>query len=116
MGMGGYLNDLGLSEQEMYDAQGNSFDPQALLVRMQAGLRQWARGEMRTRHEYPGMDAVANAFGTVQRYVADRGLGGCAHPFPHDLHEQMIRAAAPPDFSATPPIQPPPAAEYGRRG
>ena len=99
----------------MYDAQGNSFVPQALVIRMQDGLRQWARGEMSTRHEYPGMDTVASAFGAVQRYVAERGLGGCAHPFPHDLYERLIRAAGTPAFSATPQTHSLPAAEDGRR-
>ena len=113
--MGAYLNDLGLSEQEMYDAQGNSFDPQALMIRMQDGVRHWAGGGQCARHEYPGMDAVANAFGVVQRYVAERGLGGVAHPFPHDLHERLIRAAGAPSFSATPQPHSNPAAEDGRR-
>ncbi|MFM7978324.1 MAG: hypothetical protein ACKPKO_03330, partial [Candidatus Fonsibacter sp.] len=39
MGMAAYLHGLGLSESELYDAQGNSFDPQAVLSRLQEGLR-----------------------------------------------------------------------------
>ena len=113
--MGAYLNDLGLSEQEMYDAQGNSFDPQALMIRMQDGVRQWTRDGQSARHQYPAMYAVSDAFDTVQRYVAERGLGGVAHPFPHDLHERLIRAAGTPSFSATPQAHPDPAAEDGRR-
>ena len=39
MGMGAYLTAVGLSEQELYDAQGNSFDPHAIVVRLRDGLR-----------------------------------------------------------------------------
>ena len=115
MRMGAYLAELGLNEQKLYDAQGNSFDPQALVVRMREGLRRWAHGEQPDRHAYPAMDTVARAFVNVRRYVADRGLGGCKHPFPHDLHDRLLGVVGTPAFSATPPLSPNPAAEDGRR-
>ena len=43
--MGPYLSDLGLSEQEMYDAQGHSFDPQVVAIRIWTGLHDWAAGK-----------------------------------------------------------------------
>ncbi|MFM7981208.1 MAG: hypothetical protein ACKPKO_18020, partial [Candidatus Fonsibacter sp.] len=38
-GMAAYFDELGLTEQELYDGQGTSFDPQAVLMRLQAGLQ-----------------------------------------------------------------------------
>ena len=114
IGMGAYLAALGLSEQEMYDAQGNSFDPHAIVMRLRDGIRQWAAGGPVGRHQYPSMDAVAGAFEDVKRYVSDRGLGGCTRPFPHDLFDGLIAAAGTPAFSAT-PAAPITTAEDGRR-
>ena len=39
MGMDGYLTDLGLTERVLYDAQGNSSDPQAVEIRVMEGTR-----------------------------------------------------------------------------
>ena len=44
MGMDAYLADLGLTERVLYDAQGNSYDPQAVKIRLAEGIRQWSNG------------------------------------------------------------------------
>ncbi len=85
--MGPYLHELGLCAQEMYDAQGNSFDPQAVAIRIWTGLHGWAAGNKFTRHMFPPMNDVVAAYGEVRGYVEGRGLVGCLRPSPHDLHD-----------------------------
>ncbi len=115
MGMGAYLADLGLSENELYDGQGKSFDPQAVVIRLRDGLRRWAQGDVLPRQQYPAMDRVEEAFQEVHAYVEQRGLLGCTRPFPHDLRDRLIAAALTPQLSDTPPEHLSPAAEDGRR-
>ena len=43
-GMGRYLADLGLSEKELFDATGNMFDKDALLVRIGCPVKKWVNG------------------------------------------------------------------------
>ena len=115
----GYLEELELGEQDLYDAQGNSFDPQAILVRMQRGVLGWARGEELARHEFPSASAVTEAYASVLEYVRARGLVGADHPFPHDLREWLLTLETGSQLSQTPGVVPEaerlrPAAEYGR--
>ena len=49
MGMEGYLKELGLTDRVMFDAQGNSFDPQAVMIRLS---EQWSHGGDHPRHTY----------------------------------------------------------------
>ena len=51
MGMLAYLQTLGLNDQDMYDAQGNSFDPQAVCLRLQLGVQMWAAGSLERKHD-----------------------------------------------------------------
>ena len=44
-GMGRYLADLGLTEKELFDATGNMFDKDALLVRVGCPIKRWVSGE-----------------------------------------------------------------------
>ena len=64
-GMGRYLADadLGLPEKELFDATGNMFDKDALLVRVGCPIKRWVSGEpVPTRdtypHPHPGGDRV----------------------------------------------------------
>jgi len=102
MGMMAYLNELELGEQELYDAQGNSFDPQAVLIRLQSGVLGWARGDVVARHEYPMAAAVRDAYSAVLGYVRGRGLQGAEHPYPHDLREWLLGLEAVAQLSQTP--------------
>ena len=115
MGMGSYLNELGLGERETYDAQGNSFDPQAVAIRLWAGLHEWALGGAMARHVYPVLEEVVESFRTVREYIDGRGLVGCLRPFPHDLYDQLLQLDAPAHLSGTAPDASIPAAEHGRR-
>ena len=62
MGMEGYLTDLGLTERVLYDAQGNSFDPQAVEIRVMEGIRQRSNGEGLERHVYEAPSRVHAVF------------------------------------------------------
>ena len=44
-GMGQYLTGLSLSEKELFDATGNMFDKDALLVRIGCPIKRWVSGE-----------------------------------------------------------------------
>ena len=117
--MMGYLDELELGEQDLYDAQGNSFDPQAVLLRMQRGIVDWARGVDLARHEFPSAVSVSEAFTVVRDYVRTRGLSGVDHPFPHDLREWLLALEGGTQLSPTPRMvhgadATYPAAEHGR--
>ena len=121
MGMMGYLEELELSEQDLYDAQGNSFDPQAVLLRMQKSVADWARGEDLVRHEFPSAASVNEAFAVVRDYVRMRVLNGVDYPFPHDLREWLLALERETQLSPTPRMvdgaaEVHPAAEHGRAG
>jgi len=120
MGMMAYLEELELEERVLYDAQGNSFDPQAVMLRLQPGVLGWTRGETGARHVYPSASAVHGAFGAVLEYVRGRGLAGVEHPYPHDLREWILNMEDGSPFSQTPAVVrdervTDQAAEHGRR-
>ncbi len=104
MGMLAYLQTLGLNDQDMYDAQGNSFDPQAVCLRLQLGVQMWAAGTLERRHDYPRLQEVQRAYAQVLAYVRERGLVGCESPFPYDLRGWLTRVDEDSPPSLTPPI------------
>ena len=118
MGMAVYLDELGLCETELYDAQGNSFDPQAVLIRVQQGLVAWMNGAELERHVFPGIAVLREEYTKVSAYVQGRGLTGCDHPFPHDLRDYLMASERPTQWSTTPTLATeggnPAAAEHGR--
>ena len=100
--------------------KGNSFDPQAVVLRLQPGVLGWTRGEAGTRHVYTSAGTVHGAFGAVLEYVRGRGLTGVEHPFPHDLREWILNMEGGSQFSQTPAAvrdegATDQAAEHGRR-
>ena len=84
------------------DAQGNSFDPHVVLLRLQVGIRMWSCGDTMARHVYIGFAAVRGAYAVVLDYVRGRGLVGAEHPFPHDLRECLMGLELDTQFSHTP--------------
>ena len=82
MGMEAYLAELGLSEQVLYGAQGNSFDPQAVEIRIAEGIRQWSSREGPPRHEYEPPSRAQMVFQTIWDYTKARGLPTVESPFP----------------------------------
>ena len=104
MGMEAYLAELGLAERVPYDAQGNSYDPLAVEIRIAEGIRQWSNGGSLRRHEYIPPSQVQNVFQTVHDYVSARGLQAVDSPFPWDLTREMLagRDGTDPVLSDTP--------------
>ena len=102
MGMSSYLAELGLPDQELWDAQRNSFDPLAVALRLHEGVRRWASGETLGTHAFPPMQTVANAFAAVRQCVQDRGLLGVDHPFPYDPRQTLLGAGNGRQLSDTP--------------
>ena len=82
MGMEAYLTEVGLTERVLYDAQGNSFDPQAVEIRVTEGIRQWSNGEGLERHVYEAPSKVQVVFQEVYDYTRTKGVAYSGAPLP----------------------------------
>ena len=104
MGMEAYLTELGLTERVLYDAQGNSFDPQAVEIRVMEGIRQWSNGEGLERHVYEAPSRVHEVFREVYAHTRARGLLAVESPLPYDLRSDLLadRDGMEPVLSDTP--------------
>ena len=90
MGRDAYLMELGLTERVLYDAQGNSFDPQAVEIRIMEGVRQWSNGEGLGRHQYVAPSRVTEVFQEIYGYARARGLPAMESPYPYDLRTDLL--------------------------
>ena len=93
--------ELGLSERALFDAVGNHFDPDALIVCLLGPLEAWAGGA-RHRHEFPAPRQLLSGFRQLRRWVdeqTDEGRVQC--PFPDDLRDQLETASAREEASLT---------------
>ena len=104
MGMDAYLADLGLTERVLYDAQGNSFVPQAVDIRIMEGIRQWSNGEGLERRQYEAPSRGREVFQEICAYTRARGLPAVEPPFPYDLRADLLadRDGREPMTSGTP--------------
>ena len=104
MGTEAYLTELGLSNTMHYDAQRNSFDPQAVDIMITESIRQWSNGEGPPRHEYEPPSRVQMVFQTIGDYTRARGLPAVESPFPYDLRGGLLtdQDGADPKLSSTP--------------
>ena len=66
-GMGQYLSDLGLAEKELFDATGNMFDKDALLVRVGCPIKRWVSGEA-----VPTRSSPTPTWGSSMKHCAGR--------------------------------------------
>ena len=89
-GMDAYLTELGLTERVLYDAQGNSFGPQAVEIRIAEGIRQWSNGEGLERHQYVAPSIVNEVFHEIYNYARTRGLPAVESPYPYDLRADLL--------------------------
>ncbi|MFM7984441.1 MAG: hypothetical protein ACKPKO_34460, partial [Candidatus Fonsibacter sp.] len=96
MGTAAYTDEPGLAEQELYDGQGNSFDPQAVLMRLQAGLQMSdIRGGH--RHHSPPLDVLLDGLVSVSDCMSAgenvaMSSADVAHLQPHlKPHEHRLR-------------------------
>ena len=65
-GMGQYLMSLGLSEKELFDATGNMFDKDALLVRIGCPIKKWVNGEPMPSRANPTPTQVGIEYGALR--------------------------------------------------
>ena len=106
-GRGPYLTSLGLSDKQLYDAVGNHFDADALIVRLAGPISDWCQGHSSGTHTFLPPSQLYRAYMRLRREVIQANCAACTHPFPEDLRALLL--VPPPHFLA-----PVPAAEYGR--
>jgi hypothetical protein len=87
LGLDEYLPRLGLSEVEVYNLQGNSFDTEALRMRACGPLRAIANGDIVSGHTFPTPSRILGMYASVRAHVEQLGLGAVSSPFPADLHD-----------------------------
>eukprot|EP00969_Alexandrium_andersonii_P242094 10692159-Alexandrium_andersonii.AAC.1 len=64
--MAAYMEALGLTERETYDAQGNCFHPLALAVRIVDPIKQWCAGEAVPQTVIPGPAEQLRRFAIIR--------------------------------------------------
>ncbi len=84
-GRGQYLEELRLSDRDLYNAVGNHFDPDALRMRLREPLRVLAAGAQSTLHEFPAPADLATIYRGLARNVREEGIPVQPAPFPQDL-------------------------------
>lgn len=93
LGLGGYLDELGIPEQEAYDAQGNAFDRAALAARIGPPVRAWLAGEALPRHVFPGLHELERDYQNLRSEVAGEGLDTAESAIPADVRSMLMRWA-----------------------
>ena len=83
-GMGGYLEGLGLTERQLFDATGNIFDKDAVKVRARCGVECWIQGRLE-RHSYPSWESIRTQYHAIKEWVKGQGIIPPETPYPCDL-------------------------------
>ena len=86
------LMECGLTERQLYDAQGNSFDRTAVALRIRDAVAAWRRGGAVPRHAYPSPRVVARVYEALRAHVAGMGLPALVlpQPFPADCAATIL--------------------------
>ena len=84
-GMGRYLADLGLSEKELFDATGNMFDKDALLVRVGCPVKRWVSGEPVPARDAPTPTQVGVEYEALRASSTATGARPRPAPVPCDM-------------------------------
>ena len=91
IGHAGYQLELGLTPRQLFDGQGNHFDPAAVVARIAGSVLTWIRGGLLHRHRFPAPDEVCAAYDMIRAQVDARGLAVQPSPFPMDLVDKLNR-------------------------
>eukprot|EP00969_Alexandrium_andersonii_P239626 10578127-Alexandrium_andersonii.AAC.1 len=67
--MAAYMEALGLTDRETYDAQGNCFHPLALAVRIVDPIKQWCGGEPMAQTAAPSPAEQLRRFAIIRAAV-----------------------------------------------
>ena len=93
MGMAGYtrsLSQCGLTDFQLYNAQGDSFDRAAVFVRIRDAVAAWVGGRELAGHAYPTPPEVDRMYEALRAGLSEAGLAACPSPFPHDLRATLL--------------------------
>eukprot|EP00972_Heterocapsa_arctica_P109702 16152009-Heterocapsa_arctica.AAC.1 len=83
--MGEYLNAMGLSNRELYDATGNMFDKDAILARAACPVSRWLSGTDLPSRQAVHPDTFVNIYTNIRTQVALSGYNAEHAPHPGDL-------------------------------
>ena len=115
MGMAAYLSSLqqlGMSDYQMFNAQGNNFDRAAVALRLREAIATWVLGGELPRHAYLAPAEVLEVCNLLQAAVLSASVSTCPSHFPRDLHDGLLHGARVHARDETRP----PTAEDGRSG
>ena len=92
-GMENYLKALGLPEPRLYDAQGNMFDKDAFIYRIEAVLQAWLVGETELTNIRPlGIEEIVRVFNRLKAHAEGLDWHVRSSPWPDDLSTADILA------------------------
>ena len=80
IGMAAYTGSLqqrGMSDYQMFKAQGTSFDRAAVLLRLKEAVAAWVLGGELPRHVYPAPAQVMEAYNRLKAVVLAAGMPAC---------------------------------------
>merc|ERR1712242_45525 len=92
MGLQGWVEHLGLSEYEAFNATGNAFDGWAQTRRIVGPVESWVVGGPLPRHDYPAPAEVWRQYRALSAAIDSDGLGPHVQfaPWPRSMHEHMV--------------------------
>ena len=103
-----------LTDRQVHDAQGNAFDPRALVCRIGPGVEAWIQGQDPVKHHFPSVDAIWHMYGELAAELTKEGLQ--PWPFPGRHPADYAVCGPRPAMDTATPVNHNPAAEHGRRG
>ena len=83
-----YQLAMGLTEHELYNAQGNAFDATALYIRLRPGIAQWQTGGLPPAASLDPC-SLQQAYSNMRPYWDQHGVTPRHSPFPDDLADAL---------------------------
>eukprot|EP00972_Heterocapsa_arctica_P019903 2936604-Heterocapsa_arctica.AAC.1 len=83
--MASYLETLGLSEKELFDATGNMFDPDSILARIACPLQSWLIGGHSATAAPANPAAACAIYNRLKALVTANGFMPCNSPTPRGM-------------------------------
>jgi hypothetical protein len=111
--MSPYIGQLGLTDRQIFDAQGNALDRAIVGARAGRLLAVWAYGGRLPGHVYPDESRVSAIYQTMRRTLDNEGLGPVGQPLSPEVRYFLQRLPSPPS-AGTAHGTPPTAAPGGR--
>ena len=82
-----YQRQLNLTPRQLFDAQGNHFDPAAIMVRLFGTIRAWVSGQRPPAHSYPSPAEIHESYKRLKARLRshDERIPTEDNPFPGDI-------------------------------